>query len=145
LIANTRVVEITRRRIPGDIEEDNSVDFVVLELRCEVLAVAFQGNQLCESLPLASQEILAAHLPVEHLVPEARVEFLGVGLWKRHGIHEYNVHPHKLLLRSACMRSDRQPEYTAVVKFAYPSTDRRSAHLRILEMHWLRMKNKLQR
>jgi len=86
-------------------------------------------------MPEATLGNVRAHLPVEHLVSEARVEFLGVGLWKRHEIHVYLKWPsisHKSLLRSASKRSYRQPEYTAVEAVAYPSFDRRSAQLRIL-------------
>ena len=69
--------------LPRDVEEHHRVHSVLLQQRCEVLAVALQGAHFAEILPLPLQEVLAACLPVEHLVAKARVELLRVRLyWK---------------------------------------------------------------
>lgn len=55
--------------VPGNVKEDDGVDTVLLQLGSDVLAVALQGHEVSQPLPLAPQQILATHLAVEHLVP----------------------------------------------------------------------------
>lgn len=65
---------------PGNVEEDNGVHFVFFEFGRHVLAVTLQRHQVGQPLPLPPQQVLAAHLAVEHLVPQPRVELLRVCL-----------------------------------------------------------------
>lgn len=53
---------------------------VLLQLRRQVLAVALERHELGQALPLALEQVLAAGLTVEHLVPQPGVELFRVGL-----------------------------------------------------------------
>lgn len=56
------------------------MDLMLLQDGRDVLAIAFDRAVVREVLPLTLQEVLAARLPVEHLVSQTGVELLWVGL-----------------------------------------------------------------
>lgn len=67
--------------LPGNIEKHNRMDFVLLQLRSEVLPIAFQRHELCEPFPFPPKKILTTCLSIEHLITQSRVESFGMRFW----------------------------------------------------------------
>jgi hypothetical protein len=53
---------------------------LLLQLGSEILAVALELDEICQILPLALQQVLAAGLAVKHFIAKTRVESLRVRL-----------------------------------------------------------------
>lgn len=66
--------------LPWNVEEYYRVHLVLLELRCQILAVALERHELGQTLPLALQQILAAGLAIEHFISQPRVELFRMRL-----------------------------------------------------------------
>lgn len=66
--------------LPWNVQKYYRMHLVLLQLRGQIFAIALQRDKLGQTLPLPLQQILSARLTIEHLVPQAGVELLRVGL-----------------------------------------------------------------
>ena len=61
---------------PGYVEEQDGVHLVLAQLVGDVRVVTHDRHVLGEVLPAPLQQVLAARLAVEHLVPQPRTELV---------------------------------------------------------------------